>query len=322
MGRAEESSDSQLPLGAEHTAGATPADTASVADPARRSDEASSPASSSVKKPSRAGRDLPAAFAVGGGLGALVIGILLFAPTAWLAVVAGAIGIATWEVTKRLREADVLVPRLPLLAGGQAMIWLGWPYGATGVLGALAGTVVVTMLWRLFDHGLAAQPRNYLRDTAVAVFVAAWLPLLASFATLMVLEDQGAQRVFCLMIVCVASDIGGYAAGVLFGRHPMVPAISPKKSWEGFGGSLVACIAAGVLTVTFLLDGPWWVGALLGAVLVMTATAGDLIESQVKRDLGIKDMGTLLPGHGGIMDRLDSILPSAFVTWLILTIFI
>ena len=117
-------------------------------------------------------------------LGALVIGILLFAPKAWLAVVAIAIGIATWEVTKRLREADVLVPRLPLLAGGQAMIWLGWPYGTTGVLGAFAGTVVVTMLWRLFDHGLVAQPRNYLRDTAVAVFVAAWLPLLASFATL------------------------------------------------------------------------------------------------------------------------------------------
>lgn len=312
MGRADGSSDPQLPLGAGADSGATPADPAPATDPG----------SEPVEKPSRAGRDLPAAFAVGGGLGALVIGILLFAPTAWLAVVAAAIGIATWEVTKRLREADVLVPRVPLLAGGQAMIWLGWPYGTTGVLGAFAGTVVVTMLWRLFDHGLVAQPRNYLRDTAVAVFVAAWLPLLASFATLMVLQDQGAQRVFCLMLVCVASDIGGYAAGVLFGKHPMVPAISPKKSWEGFGGSLAACIATGVLTVVFLLDGPWWVGVLLGAVLALTATAGDLIESQVKRDLGIKDMGTLLPGHGGIMDRLDSILPSAFVTWLILTAFV
>ena len=259
---------------------------------------------------------------MGSGLGGLVIVILLFAPTAWLAVVAAAIAIATWEVTKRLREADVSVPRVPLLLGGQAIIWLGWPYGTTGVLGAFAGTVVVTMLWRLFDRGLAAQPHNYLRDTAVAVFTAAWLPLLASFATLMVLEDQGAARVFCLMLVCVASDIGGYAAGVLFGKHTMAPAISPKKSWEGFGGSLVACVAVGILTVTFLLDGPWWVGAVLGVVLVFTATAGDLIESQVKRELGIKDMGTLLPGHGGIMDRLDSILPSAFVTWLILTAFI
>lgn len=311
MGRADGSSGPQLPLDAGDDPGVTPAVSDSPPEPA--------PATPKV---SRAGRNLPAAIGVGAGLGGLVIGILLFAPTAWLAVVAVAIGIATWEVTKRLREADVRVPRVPLLLGGQAIIWLGWPYGTSGVLGAFAGTAVVTMLWRLFDHGLSAQPRNYLRDTAVAVFVAAWLPLLASFATLMVLEDQGAQRVFCLMIVCVASDIGGYAAGVLFGKHPMVPAISPKKSWEGFGGSLVGCVVAGVLTVTLMLDGPWWVGVVLGVTLVLTATAGDLIESQVKRDLGIKDMGTLLPGHGGIMDRLDSILPSAFVTWLILAVFV
>jgi phosphatidate cytidylyltransferase len=178
------------------------------------------------------------------------------------------------------------------------------------------------MLWRLFERGLHAQPHNYLRDTAVTVFTAAWLPLLASFATLMVLEDQGAQRVFCLMLVSVSSDIGGYAAGVLFGKHPMAPAISPKKSWEGFAGSLIACVVAGVLTVTLMLDAAWWVGVLLGLLLVLSATAGDLIESQVKRDLGIKDMGTLLPGHGGIMDRLDSILPSAFVTWLVLAAFV
>ncbi|MCK0092491.1 phosphatidate cytidylyltransferase [Rhodococcus sp. HNM0563] len=311
MGRADGSSDPELPLDAGDTSDVAAAGAASPPDTA-----------TVPVKTSRAGRDLPAAVAVGAGLGALVIVILLFAPTAWLGVVAAAIAIATWEVTKRLREASVLVPRLPLLLGGQAIIWLGWPYGTAGVLGAFAGTVVVTMLWRLFDHGLTAQPRNYLRDTAVAVFTVAWLPLLASFATLMVLEDQGAARVFCLMLVCVASDIGGYAAGVLFGKHTMAPAISPKKSWEGFGGSLVACVAVGILTVMFLLDGQWWIGAVLGVVLVLTATAGDLIESQVKRDLGIKDMGTLLPGHGGIMDRLDSILPSAFVTWLILTIFV
>lgn len=310
MGRADGSSDPQLPLDAGDASDVTAADAASPPD------DATPPA-----KTSRAGRNLPAAIAVGGGLGALVIVILLFAPTAWLGVVAAAIAIATWEVTKRLREAAVLVPRLPLLVGGQAIIWLGWPYGTTGVLGAFAGTVVVTMLWRLFDHGLAAQPRNYLRDTAVAVFTAAWLPLLASFATLMVLEDQGAARVFCLMLICVASDVGGYAAACCSASTPCA-GDQPKKSWEGFGGSLVACVAVGILTVMFLLDGQWWIGALLGVVLVLTATAGDLIESQVKRDLGIKDMGTLLPGHGGIMDRLDSILPSAFVTWLILTIFV
>ncbi|WP_415639071.1 phosphatidate cytidylyltransferase, partial [Prescottella defluvii] len=233
-----------------------------------------------------------------------------------------AMAIATWEVAKRLSEADIRVPVIPLLVGGQAVIWLSWPYGTTGALGAFAGTALVCMVWRLFDHGLGATPRNFLRDTAIAVFVAAWIPLLASFATLMVLQDDGAGRVFCLMIVVVCSDVGGYAAGVFFGKHPMVPAISPKKSWEGFAGSLVFCVVGGVLVVTFILDANPLIGVLLGVALVFTATLGDLIESQVKRELGIKDMGTLLPGHGGIMDRLDSLLPSAFVTWLVLTVLV
>lgn len=276
----------------------------------------------SAAAPSKAGRNLPAAIAVGGGLGAALILILIYAPLVWIGVVAVAMAVATWEVAKRLREADINVPLIPLLLGGQAVIWLSWPYGTTGVLGAFGGTVLVTMVWRLFDHGLAATPRNFLRDTAVAVFVAAWIPLLASFATLMVLQDDGAARVFCLMIVVVCSDVGGYAAGVFFGKHPMVPAISPKKSWEGFAGSLVGCVIGGVLAVTFILDANPLIGVLLGAALVFTATLGDLIESQVKRELGIKDMGTLLPGHGGIMDRLDSLLPSAFVTWLVLTVLV
>lgn len=271
---------------------------------------------------SKAGRNLPAAIAVGGGLGVALILILAYAPLVWIGVVAVAMAVATWEVAKRLREADIHVPLIPLLLGGQAVIWLSWPYGTTGVLGAFAGTVLITMVWRLFDRGLAATPRNFLRDTAVAVFVAAWIPLLASFATLMVLQDDGAARVLCLMIVVVCSDVGGYVAGVFFGKHPMVPAISPKKSWEGFAGSLVFCVVGGVLTVAFILDANPLVGALLGVALVFTATLGDLIESQVKRELGIKDMGTLLPGHGGIMDRLDSLLPSAFVTWLVLTVLV
>ncbi|SDI99139.1 phosphatidate cytidylyltransferase [Rhodococcus triatomae] len=268
---------------------------------------------------SKAGRNLPAAIGVGSALGLGVILVLVYAPMVWVGVVAAAIAIATWEVTKRLGEAGIAVPRIPLLLGGQAIIWLGWPYGATGGLGAFAGTALVCMVWRLFDHGLAATPRNYLRDTAVTLFVAAWIPLLASFATLMVQQEDGAGRVFVLMIGVVCSDIGGYVAGVLFGKHPMVPRISPKKSWEGLGGSLVFAIIGSVLTVTLILDGNPWVGVLVGIMLVLTGTIGDLIESQVKRDLKIKDMGTLLPGHGGLMDRLDSLLPSAFATWLVLT---
>jgi phosphatidate cytidylyltransferase len=100
----------------------------------------------------------------------------------------------------------------------------------------------------------------------------------------------------------------------------MVPAISPKKSWEGLAGSLVCGITAATLTATLLAGKPWWIGALLGVVLVLTCTLGDLVESQVKRDLGIKDMGRLLPGHGGLMDRLDGVLPSAVAAWTVLTL--
>jgi phosphatidate cytidylyltransferase len=272
------------------------------------------------KKSSRAGRDLPAAIGVGAFLGFGVIAILLFAPRLWVAVVAVAMVVATMEVTRRLTEGGYSIPLLPLLVGGQAMIWLTWPFGAAGALGAFGGTVVTCLIWRLLSGGLKAPPVNYLRDVAVTIFLATWIPLFGAFGVLLVYPDDGAGRVFCLMLGVVFSDIGGYTAGVLFGKHPMAPAISPKKSWEGLAGSLVFGIAVSVLAVEFLLEKPWWVGIPLGIMLVITGTLGDLIESQVKRDLGIKDMGTLLPGHGGLMDRLDSVLPSAVATWIVLTL--
>ena len=249
-------------------------------------------------KKSRAGRDLPAAIAVGVALGAMAIGILLFAPIWWLALVAVAIAIATHEVIRRMREHGYALPVVPLLVGGQAMIWLTWPYGAAGLLGAYGGTVIVCMVWRLLGQGLGQPPVNYLGDIAAA----------------------GGVRVFTVIVTVVFADIGGYVAGVLFGRHLMVPAISPKKSWEGLGGSLLFGIGAAVVTVTFLLDKPAWVGVPLGLMLVITGVLGDLVESQVKRDLGIKDMGTLLPGHGGLMDRIDAMLPSAVAGWAVLTL--
>lgn len=273
-----------------------------------------------VKKASRAGRDLPAAIAVGAFLGFGVIAILVFAPYIWIPVVALAIAVATHEVVRRLRTAGFAIPIVPLLLGGQAMIWLTWPFGTAGALGGFGGTVVVCMIWRLLSGGLKDAPENYLRDVSTTVFLAAWIPLFGAFGVLLVYPDDGGWRVLCLMLGVVFSDIGGYTAGVLFGKHPMVPAISPKKSWEGFAGSLIAGTTASVLAVTFLLDKPPWVGVPLGLMLVITGTLGDLIESQVKRDLGIKDMGTLLPGHGGIMDRLDSVLPSAVATWIVLTL--
>jgi CDP-diglyceride synthetase len=277
---------------------------------------------------SRAGRDLRAAILVGAGIGAVLVVTLVFAPRYWVVHCAWAAAVASHEVVRRLREAGYVVPLIPLLVGGQATVWLTWPYHAVGALAGFGGTVVVCMIWRLFMQDNSKRPEpfvgspsaNYLRDASATVFLAAWVPLFASFAALLVYPKDGAGRVFCLMITVVASDVGGYAVGVLFGKHPMVPAISPKKSWEGFAGSLLFGITAATLTATFLADKTPWIGVLLGVVLVFTSTMGDLVESQVKRDLGIKDMGRMLPGHGGLMDRLDGVLPSAVAAWTVLTL--
>ncbi len=292
------------------------------------SDEPVDVSAQPVKKAPRAGRDLPAAIAVGVSIGAVLIATMLWFPHFWVVYCALATLVASHEVVRRLREAGYLIPVIPLLIGGQATVWLTWPYRAVGALAGFGGMVVVCMIWRLFMHNkrvqvsLGASPSsNYLRDVSATVFLCAWVPLFASFAAMLVYEPKhGPGWVFCMMIAVVCSDTGGYAVGALFGKHPMVPTISPKKSWEGFGGSLVFGITATILTATYLAGKTWWVGALLGLLFVLTTTLGDLIESQVKRDLGIKDMGRLLPGHGGLMDRLDGILPSAVAAWTVLTL--
>ncbi|MFN8070652.1 MAG: phosphatidate cytidylyltransferase [Mycobacterium sp.] len=271
-------------------------------------------------KASKAGRNLPAAIAVGVGLGGMAIGSLLFAPKWWLPLLAAAIAMATHEVIRRLREHGYVIPVVPLMVGGQAMIWLAWPWGVAGTLGAFGGTVVAAMVWRLVGQGLGEQPVNYLRDISATVLLATWVPLFASFTSLLIFQDNGGARVFTVIATVVFADIGGYTAGVLLGKHPMAPAISPKKSWEGLGGSLVFGITAAVLSVVFLLHKPAWVGLPLGLMLVITGVLGDLVESQVKRDMGIKDMGTLLPGHGGMMDRIDAMLPAAVAGWIVLTL--
>jgi phosphatidate cytidylyltransferase len=283
-----------------------------------------------AKKASRAGRDLPAAIAVGVGIGSVLIATLVFYSRGWVVLCAGAIFVASHEVVQRLREAGYVIPVIPLLIGGQVTCWLTWPYGAIGALAGFGATVVVCMFWRLFMQDESSHhdpdagpppPSNYLRDVSATVFLTAWVPLFASFAALLVYHPhEGAGRVFCLMLAVVASDVGGYAFGVLFGKHPLVPAISPKKSWEGLGGSLLCGVTATFLTATFLVHRPLWEGVVLGFVLVLICVLGDLVESQVKRDIGIKDMGRLLPGHGGLMDRLDSVLPAAVAAWTLFTL--
>ena len=286
-------------------------------DPGKQPEPAASP-EQPEKKASRAGRNLPAAIGVGLLLGAAIIVSLLTVRYLFIGVVAIAIAVGTFEFAGVLRRvADIKVALIPVVVGGQAMIWLAWPYGREGALTAFVLTVLACLLWRL-----PSGAQGYLRDISASVFAAAYLPLFGAFAAMLVTPGDGVGRVLAFLIGVVASDTGGYIAGVLGGKHPMAPSISPKKTWEGFAGSMVAGVVAGALTLSLMLHGHAWQGVLFGAAIVLTATLGDLVESLIKRDLGVKDMGTLLPGHGGIMDRLDSLLPSAVVSWLLLSAFV
>ena len=237
--------------------------------------------------------------------------------------------VASHEVVRRLREAGYLIPLIPLLVGGQVTVWLTWWFRSAGALAGFGGMVVVCMIWRLFMQDIrtprkdprrpAAAP-TYLRDASATVFLAAWVPLFASFAALLVYPQDGSGTGFLSDDRCRVVRRGRLRRGGAVRQHPMVPKISPKKSWEGFAGSMICGITASILTVTFLAHRSPWHGVLLGVVLVLTCILGDLVESQVKRDLGIKDMGRLLPGHGGLMDRLDGLLPSAVAAWIVFTL--
>ncbi|CAA9380163.1 MAG: Phosphatidate cytidylyltransferase [uncultured Nocardioidaceae bacterium] len=264
----------------------------------------------------RAGRDLRAAIGVGLALVAVIIGSLVVRREAFVGLVVVAILIGVVELTRALQAGSFRAPVVPLLVGAVAMLVLAWSRGPTGLVTGFLVTVLAVLLWRLADG-----PAGYLHDAATGVLVALYVPLLAGFAVLLVVPDDGVARVLTLIATVAASDIGGYAAGVLFGRHPMAPSISPKKSWEGMAGSVLACVGVGVALFTLTFHEPWWGGALFGVAIAVSATIGDLGESLIKRDLGIKDMGNLLPGHGGLMDRLDSLLPSAAVAYLLLSLF-
>jgi len=268
--------------------------------------------------PGRAGRNLPAAIGVGVGLGVVIIGSLFWLKVLFIFVVLAAVLVAVDEMIKSLRTGGAVIPRVPVFVGTAAMLVAAYFGGPMALLVAMAGTVLATIFWRMPGGSV-----GFVRDTSAGIFLIGYVPLLAGFAILLVQpEADGPLRVLTFFLVVVASDVGGYVAGVLFGKHPMAPTISPKKSWEGFAGSTLFCVGAGIASVVLLLDGNWWVGAIVGAVAVVTATVGDLGESMIKRDLGIKDMSNLLPGHGGVMDRLDSLLATAPAVWLLLHILV
>ncbi len=258
----------------------------------------------------RAGRNLPVAITAGVVLGAIAIACLLIHPAAFTGLVAVALVLAVWELREALAKGDLHVPFVPVVAGALGMVLAGYLKGAEGLVFATSLALVAVLVWRV-----AEGVTDALRDVAAGAFVLLYPCFLAGFAVLMISEPEGRLRIFLFILITVFSDIGGYAFGVLFGKHPMAPKLSPKKSWEGLGGSVLTCALVGGISVPLALGGEWWQGALLGAVIAPVATIGDLIESSIKRNLGVKDMSRLIPEHGGLMDRLDSLVLTVPLFW-------
>ena len=262
------------------------------------------------------GRNLPVAIGVGLFLGGLVILTLLTVPFTFLIMVAIIIALAMSELVHVLGTRNIRLPLIPVAVGSAAIYVLAYMQ-PRDALAALAISIVAVLVWRLPGGAL-----GYVADVTAGTFALTYLGVMASFVPLMVAQPQGAHRALLFVILTVCSDTGGYFAGIVFGRHPMAPSISPKKTWEGLAGSVILCLAAGALGMRFLLPGTVWEGLILGAAAVAAATAGDLIESMIKRDLNTKDMGSILPGHGGVLDRIDAMLIVAPVAWLLMTIFL
>ncbi|MGZ0710668.1 phosphatidate cytidylyltransferase (plasmid) [Coraliomargarita sp. W4R53] len=262
----------------------------------------------------RTGRNLILAVLIAIAIGAALFASLFFVKSLFV-VFALAVGLlGTFELSRALAASGRRVDVIPQLIGGALLIvaayfvppWFQW----ITVFIAIAIVVVCRLFAQMVARDSRA-PTEVLSDVMVSSFVQLYVPFLASLCVVLLSQENGEWWVFGFICVVVASDTGAYAAGLTFGKHPMAPLISPKKTWEGFAGAVVAAIGVAILVSIFMLGLPWWVGFAFGAVILATATLGDLGESMIKRDIGIKDMSSWLPGHGGVLDRLDSILPSA-----------
>jgi phosphatidate cytidylyltransferase len=274
---------------------------------------------------SRAGRDLPAAIAVGLILFGLVVVTLAWFPPGFIALLVILTSLGAIEVHHALRRVGMRSVIVPVVVGNVVII--AGSYAAAVLqpvtqipwhlvlLGCLGLTVLLALIWRMFSGS-----EGYARDSAASLFIISYIPLLASFVGLILAQQHGVAKVVAVFLCITGSDTGGYAAGASLGRHPMAPTISPKKTWEGMAGSVVLASVVAVLQFVFVMHQPWWQGVVLAVVVVIFGTAGDLIESMIKRDVGIKDMSSFLPGHGGVMDRLDSTLVAAPAAWLLFTL--
>ena len=265
----------------------------------------------------KGGRNLKAAVVVGASMGGAVVASLAVEKAVFVGLVVVALLVGVWELATALATRGIRVPLVPLGLGAVAMPPAAYHGGAESLVVALGLTAVGVVVWRLTEG-----PEGFVRDVCAGLFAAVYVPFLAGFALLLDRPDDGARRVAIFVILTVCNDVGGYTTGAKLGRHPMAPKISPKKSWEGFAGSVLTCMLAGAIGMEVLIDGHWWQGLVLGVAAACASTVGDLGESVLKRDIGVKDMGNLLPGHGGLMDRLDSLLVNAPVIWLLLAAFV
>ena len=272
----------------------------------------------------RTGRNLPLAILIGLGLGGgLIVSVVLVKDL--FVLFAGALLVFTaFELASALRFAGRDVPRIATVIAALVVAPASFYWLEDGHWLAFLGGAVFVSLWRVVEclrPSHRATGVELVKDLFAGIFVQAYVVFLGSFALLLAGHEGGQWWTLGFLIVVVSTDVGAYASGLLFGKHPMAPRISPKKTWEGFTGSVLIATAAGVLVALFMIDQPLWVGLLFGITIALSSTLGDLAESLIKRDLGIKDISTFLPGHGGFLDRLDSTLPSAAVAYAFFLVF-
>ncbi|MEO6825811.1 MAG: phosphatidate cytidylyltransferase [Microbacteriaceae bacterium] len=272
----------------------------------------------------RTGRNLILAILIGVGLGLVTLFSLIVVKELFVLFAMVVSGFAAFEFSGALRASGRRVPRIPSTVAAVLLIPLAYYADAQGAWLAVLGAIIALSIWRLveqFFDRFRTSPTALWRDLRSTALVQVYVPFLASFAVVLVHQDEGQWWALAFLVLVIAVDTGAYASGLSFGKHPMVPSISPKKTWEGFAGAALVSIIAGILLATLMLHQPWWFGPILGATILASATIGDLSESLIKRDLGIKDMSSWLPGHGGFLDRVDSILPSALAAYALFLIF-
>jgi phosphatidate cytidylyltransferase len=272
----------------------------------------------------RTGRNLILAIVIGLAFGgALLLSLLVIKELFMLFAVLIA-AFASYELTQALRKGGFHVPRIPTVVVAVAAVPIAYYGGAGGQFLAVIAGILIVSLWRVIEQAVPDLRRpaaSLARDLGAGAFVQGYVTFLATFAVVLTAAEGGQWWTLAFIVAAVAADTGAYAFGLMFGKHPMAPVISPKKTWEGFAGGAAASLVAGVLLSTLMLGNTWWFGLIFGAAIFLSATLGDLVESLIKRDIGIKDMSSWLPGHGGFLDRLDSILPSAAVAYVAFRIF-